>query len=286
MNESATRVGIALRHVLRRTGQAARFFIAFATALSGSTVFSQTTTTTSLTASPSPAYVGQTVTLTASVTGTSPTGTVTFKNGAVILGTATLSSGKATRTVTFSATGTQSLTASYAGNTGNSASTSAIVSLTVNPKNATTTALASSLSQAYVGQNLVLAATVTGVNPSGTVTFKDGTTTLGSSSVSAGKATLTRSISTAGVRSLTATYAGDTANNGSSSSPISVTIDPKNTTTTSLSTSPNFALVGQSVALTATVTGLNLDPAVPPPRLPAEQALVRVWALRAHSPDG
>jgi hypothetical protein len=31
---------------------------------------------------------------------------------------------------------------------------------------------------------------------------------------------------------------------------------------------------------------LNLDPAVPPPRLPAEQALVRVWALRAHSPDG
>jgi RHS repeat-associated protein len=257
MKESTTRWGVALHLVLQRCRRFTRCLLAFALAFAGGAAYSQTVTTTNLTASPSPAYVGQTVTLTATVTGTSPTGTVTFKDGATTLGTATLSSGKATRSLTFSAAGNRELTAVYAGNTGNSASTSNFVILTVSPKNDTSTELVSNRSQAYVGQNLVLTATVTGVSPTGTVTFKDGTTTLGSSSISAGKATLTKSLSTTGLRNLTAAYGGNTANNTSTSAPIGVTINPKNITTTDLTASPNPALVGQSVTLTATVNGVN-----------------------------
>jgi hypothetical protein len=44
-----------------------------------------------LTSSQNPSNFGQAVTFTATVTGTSPTGTVTFKDGATVLGTGTLS---------------------------------------------------------------------------------------------------------------------------------------------------------------------------------------------------
>jgi hypothetical protein len=47
-------------------------------------------TTTTLVSSLNPSGLGQAVTFTATVTGLSPTGTVTFKDGATTLGTATL----------------------------------------------------------------------------------------------------------------------------------------------------------------------------------------------------
>ena len=82
--------------------------------------------TTVLSPSPSTAYtsgMNSSVTLTATVTGSSgtPTGTVTFKNGGTNLSCsganpATLSSGSATCVTTFSTEGYQSLTASYSGN--------------------------------------------------------------------------------------------------------------------------------------------------------------------------
>ncbi|MBZ5654172.1 MAG: Ig-like domain repeat protein [Acidobacteriia bacterium] len=87
-------------------------------------------TKTSLQASPNPAKKGQVVTLTAYVTpkyfGT-PAGTVTFKNGTQILGTATIVSNQATFTTSTLAVGTHSLTAVYGGNAQFNKSTSAVV---------------------------------------------------------------------------------------------------------------------------------------------------------------
>ena len=67
--------------------------------------------------SPSPAYQQNRVTLTAMVTGSgvSPTGTVTFRDGATVLGSAALSAGKTNLSSSFALVGSHSLSASYAG---------------------------------------------------------------------------------------------------------------------------------------------------------------------------
>jgi len=89
------------------------------------------TTATTLTVSPNPAIVGSSVVLSASTSaGTvGPGGTITFLDGSTTLGTAALSGGNASLTVTTFATGNHTLTASYGGATGFSRSTSAAVTL-------------------------------------------------------------------------------------------------------------------------------------------------------------
>ena len=89
------------------------------------------TTTTNLNASPNPAQVGATVTLTATESasdGTNPAGSIQFESGGTDIGTAVAvnSSGVATTTTTFSGAGTVSLSAvftptnttNYSGSTG------------------------------------------------------------------------------------------------------------------------------------------------------------------------
>ncbi|MGA2966194.1 MAG: protease pro-enzyme activation domain-containing protein [Terriglobales bacterium] len=90
-------------------------------------------TTTALTASASTIVSGASVTFTATVTGASPTGTVTFYNGASMLGTpATLSAGVATLTTTGVVTvGSDSISAVYGGDANNQGSTSNTLTETV-----------------------------------------------------------------------------------------------------------------------------------------------------------
>lgn len=97
-------------------------------------------TTTSLAVAPNPATVGSTVTLTATVTGASPSGDVEFFADGVSLGTAPLVNGIASLPVSSLATGTHAITATYSGDSGNvSSSTTASVPLTVNPTPTTVT---------------------------------------------------------------------------------------------------------------------------------------------------
>lgn len=84
-----------------------------------------TTSSVALTASPNPSLVGQTVTFTATVSGASPTGTVTFRDGATTLGNGILSGGQATLTTSALTSGTHAITAVYGGDTNNASSTSA-----------------------------------------------------------------------------------------------------------------------------------------------------------------
>src|SRR5205807_2079386 len=130
-------------------------------------------TTTALTSSAIPSIFAQNVVLTATVSPSTATGTVTFKDGSTSLGTGTLSGGTATLALSTLATASHSLTAVYGGDINDGGSTSPVLTQTVNPA-ATTTALSSSANRSIFGQNAVLTATVSPSTATGTVTFKDG----------------------------------------------------------------------------------------------------------------
>jgi len=115
--------------------------------------------------------------------------------------------------------GTHPITAVYSGDAQNSTSTSPVLDqlVSVVMPATTTTALVSSLNPSNFGQSVTFTATVTGDNPTGSVRFDDGVTTLGSGSVSAGKASITTSALAVGSHPIKATYGGDTSNIASSS---------------------------------------------------------------------
>ena len=85
------------------------------------------TTTTTLTSSDDSSLAGKNVTLTATVSPSTATGTVTFYDGASSIGTGTLSPGTATLTLSTLTIGTHSLTAVYGGDANDFGSTSAIL---------------------------------------------------------------------------------------------------------------------------------------------------------------
>jgi hypothetical protein len=89
---------------------------------------SGTTTTTTLTTSGSPAVAGSNVTLTANVSGGTPTGSVMFRDGAVTLGTVALSGPTAVLVISGLSSGTHSITAYYLGSTEETPSTSNTIS--------------------------------------------------------------------------------------------------------------------------------------------------------------
>src|SRR5205814_1032967 len=104
----------------------------------------------------------------------------------------------------------------------------------------TTTAISSSVNPSTVGQSVVFTATVSssaGV-ATGSVTFSDGSTVLGTVALFNGAAKLTVASLTAGGHSIVATYSGDTNFNASGSTTLAQTVN-KVTTTTSLSASAN-----------------------------------------------
>ncbi len=90
-----------------------------------------TATTTTLTASTTTPTEGASVTLTATVSPSAATGTVTFYNDSTSIGTGTLSDGTATLSTTFTTAGAQSLTATYGGSSTYASSTSSTVAVTV-----------------------------------------------------------------------------------------------------------------------------------------------------------
>ncbi len=179
---------------------------------------------TSVVSSNSPSNRGAAVTFTASVTSPvtgTPTGTVTFQDGASALGTGTLSGGTATFTTSGLTAGTHSITAIYGGDANFAGSTSPVLTQTVN-KAASSTSVASSNNPSISGTAVTFTATVTSSatgTPTGTVTFQDGASALGTGTLSGGTATFTTSGLTAGTHSITAIYGGD-ANFAGSTSPV------------------------------------------------------------------
>ena len=209
-----------------------------------------------LVSSLNPSTFGASVTFTATVksTGGTPTGTVTFKDGTTTLGTGTLSIGKATFTTKTLAVGSHSITATYGGSSSFSGSTSPVLTQTVN-KAKSSTLLVSSLNPSTFGASVTFTATVksTGGTPTGTVTFKDGATTLGTGALSAAKATFKTSSLSVASHSITAVYGGSTSFAGSTSLALTQTVKQA-ASSTSVKSSLNPSKTGQAVTFTAKVT--------------------------------
>jgi hypothetical protein len=228
-------------------------------------VINQATTTTTLATSASPVSVGTTVTFTATVTGSStdaPTGNVTFTaDGTNVLGTSTLNTGGIAPLPTAALTpGTHTIVAAYAGDTNNSAS-SAVGLVEIVNQIGTTTAITVGPNPANAGALVTLTANVAiaaGATPdgaiTGTVTFKDGATTLGTAALNtAGQAVLTLNTLAAGPHAVLATYNGNTNYVGSNSSALAETINSTSTNAAlNASSSPVFA--GQNETFTVTLT--------------------------------
>jgi hypothetical protein len=90
--------------------------------------------------------------------------------------------------------------------------------------NTSTTVLATSSASSVFGQSVTFTATVTGSGgtPTGTITFKDGTTSLGTGTLNgSGVATLSTSALTVGTHSIKAEYGGDANFAGSASNVLS-----------------------------------------------------------------
>jgi len=212
---------------------------------------------------------GVAVTFTATVTGNgtiAPTGVVDFLDGDVQIATANLNlvgtTGIATVTTSALLAGTHTITALYLGDTDYSALTSAPITQTVN-KATTSTALGATPIPGIAGLPVALAATVkmaAGAAPiTGTVTFTDGTTALGTVALTAAGTATINPILAPGTHTIVATYSGDANDNTSASSQL-VFVVIQATTATTVASTPNPSVVLSAVTFTAKVTGNGATP--------------------------
>jgi hypothetical protein len=201
---------------------------------------------------------GNPVTFTATVQGaTSATGTMTFNDNGIQIGTGTVLSGIATFTTsTPLLVGSHPITASYGGDTNYASSTlSPVFTQTINQAASSTNITSTSPNPSVYGSPVILKATVAGAGATGSVIFTEGSTTLGTGVLTSGTATYTTSaLNVAGSPHLiTAVYSGDSNYLTSTSSPYSQAISKATTTTSVLSSSPS-STYGNSLTFTATVT--------------------------------
>ena len=219
-----------------------------------------------------PSVVGQAVAVTYTVTvnapgsGT-PSGNVTVSDGTESC-TGTVAAGNCS--IAFTSAGAKSLTATYAGNANfnGSASTPSTPHL-VNKADTTITITSDTPDPSVVGQAVTVNYSVAvdspgSGTPTGNVTVSAGPDSC-VGTVATGTCTIT--FTSAGAKSLTASYAGDSSFNGSTSASESHLVNKANTTTTITSDSPDPSVVGQAVTVNYSVT-VN-TPGSGTPRMPS-----------------
>ena len=213
-------------------------------------------TTTTLLSSANPSLGGQSVTFTATVSSikAGATGSVTFQDGANVLGTVALSNGVAALSTSSLAVASHNITAVYSGDTLHVGGTSNIVSQLVNLV-PTTTSVATSLSPSSYGQSITFTASVAGIIgiPTGTITFEDSGNIIGTVNFDGRSVILITTALAAGPHSIGAVYSGDATHQTSASSPAPQTVNQAASATT-LSTSQSPLLFGGAVTFTATVS--------------------------------
>jgi hypothetical protein len=184
-------------------------------------------TSTTLTTSANPSPYGSPLTLTATVSGGAAfTGTITFFDGSASLGTSSVNaSGTATLVTANLGVGTHALSAQYSNDSAQRASTSSVINETIG-KAVTSTSIASSASRSVFSRPVTFIATVTSSaqTPTGTVTFIDGGTTIGSAPLSGGSASLTVSNFGSGLHEISASFSGGDSLAGSVSAAAAVLI--------------------------------------------------------------
>jgi hypothetical protein len=144
------------------------------------------------------------------------------------------------------------LTATYGGDSNYSGSTSPGVAQTVNEANTKTTITDESPNPSVVGQPVKIKFRVEPVapgsgTPTGNVTVSDGVGDTCTVTEATERCSIT--FTTAGAYTLTASYAGDSNFNGSTSLGVAQTVNEANTKTTITGNSPNPSVVGQPVTI-------------------------------------
>ncbi|PYU05528.1 MAG: hypothetical protein DMG33_10600, partial [Acidobacteria bacterium] len=194
----------------------------------------------------------------------SPAGVNCSWNGSTKSGTCSLGITNG-QSVTFTGSTNANWSQSVSGWSGGNCSSTTTCTVTTGGNNSgtetvtflasTSTTVSSSVNPSVFGQPVTFTAAVSPSSATGTVTFKDGSTTLGTSTLSGGTATLTPVSLAPGSHSITAVYGGDSAFSGSTSSALTQTVNQASTTM-SVSSSANPSVFGQSVTFTATVSGV------------------------------
>ena len=179
-------------------------------------------------------------------------GSVSFVANGNALGTEAVANGTATLATSFANAGSYSVTATYQGDSNNTASTSAAVNITVTADTSATT-LQASPSAGNVNGQITLKASVTGDSPTGSVSFAAGSTSLGTATLTNGVATLQTSFAAAGSYTATATYKGDQNNSASTSSAVTIVIAAPDFTVAATPTSGSIT-PGQTATFTFTVS--------------------------------
>jgi Big-like domain-containing protein/VCBS repeat protein len=220
-----------------------------------------------LTSSLSPALPDQPVTFTATVTsayGSIPNGeTIGFYDGGRTIGTGITAEGTCTFTTSLLSPGTHTIQAAYPGDSQFGPSSGKAIQVVAYT---TSTSFISSLNPSLYGQKVTWTATVTSSGsfmPTGKVRFTWSGYTIGSATLnSSGVATLTRSNLNADSYPLTAVYAGDADNLGSTSTVLNQVV-LETTSTATLTSSPNPSMQGQVVTFTAKISSPTVIPTGP-----------------------
>jgi Pro-kumamolisin, activation domain/Bacterial Ig-like domain (group 3) len=170
--------------------------------------------------------------------------------------------------------GSHALVLNYAGDISYNAAPAVNLAVTVTPAS-TTASISASPTTVPTNQQVTLSVTIGSQSnstqgPTGTVTFKDGSTSIGTANVApagataaagaSGTASLSTTFATSATHSITAVYGGDTNYTGSTSPVLSLAVGQ--TTMTAVTSSSTSISSGGSVTLTATVvaTGTGANP--------------------------
>lgn len=217
-----------------------------------------------LSTSPNPSVFGQSITAHASVAPVAPatghpSGAIKFSIDGQI-SYVTIVNGVADLSTSGLAVGNHAIIATYLSDDANFiAGASDQQTQTVN-KAATKTTVTTSSSPSVFGQPVTFTASVAAVapgagNPSGAITFTDGSTVLGTVTVDSStgeQASITVSSLAVATHAITATYSGDDSFNGSNG--VVAQIVQRGHTATLVTSSANPAQSGQGVSFTAIVT--------------------------------
>jgi hypothetical protein len=220
-------------------------------AASGNTTFlvTKATPTISISSSSNPSNYGGAVTFTATVSAGS--GTVTFKDGGATLGTANLSGNAATYSTSSLVAGSHSITATYNGDSNYNAVTSSSLTQTVNKVSASVGLASSASTTPEFGDPITFTATVTPITATGTISFTNASTSLGTGVITNGTATLTTATLPLGTNMITASYSGDVNFSSATSAPVSQPVN-RSVLIELVATTGN-SVYGDPVSFTATV---------------------------------
>ncbi len=238
----------------------------------------QVVTSTSLSTSETTVATGDSVTFVAVVGSASsgvPTGSVSFYDGSALLGTEALTAGSASlTTAALLGTVSHSITAQYSGDSGFFGGVSAAVLLSAgtlpgpggSSLTACTVLLSSAVTTILSGLEFNLfASVVSGLGgtpaPTGTITFYDGGTVLGTVALAAAAASLAVALSGSAGHAITAIYSGDSVYASSASVGIVVNTSLPSTVTFLpwIASPPSFHSYGTTQTTTASMSIQNVS---------------------------